>query len=172
MGRPKRVKNPGEKLYTHHRRKVPKRIRSAGIARCTLQSATLAHRTRWVKIENFDQERVFRFDLCVNGLPPGFFTHFGRPTAENYESVFLSVVRPNPGFGPFEVRPWVQFSNFDLKRLQTFTPMVPKVSLQDFLPILGAPRPKIDKIWKLDPFGRTWVQKTESKFLGVGGQTE
>ncbi len=35
------------------------------------------------------------------------------------------------------------FRNFDLERLRTFTPMVPKVSLQNFLLILGAPRPKI-----------------------------
>ncbi len=35
------------------------------------------------------------------------------------------------------------FRNFDLERLLTFAPMVPKVSFQDFLPILGAPRPKI-----------------------------
>ncbi len=32
--------------------------------------------------------------------------------------------------------------NFDLKRLLTFTSMVPKVSLEDFVPILGAPWPK------------------------------
>ncbi len=38
------------------------------------------------------------------------------------------------------------FLNFDLETLQTFTPRVPKVSLQDFLTILGVPRPKIDKI--------------------------
>ncbi len=35
------------------------------------------------------------------------------------------------------------FQNFDLERLQTFTPMVPKVSLQDFGLILGASWPKI-----------------------------
>ncbi len=35
------------------------------------------------------------------------------------------------------------FRNFELERPRTFTPMVPKVSLQDFLPILGAPRTKI-----------------------------
>ncbi len=34
--------------------------KSAGRALYTLQSATPAHRTSWVKIENFDQERVFR----------------------------------------------------------------------------------------------------------------
>ncbi len=34
---------------------------------------------RWVKIEDFDQEREFCFDFYVQGLPPGYFTHFGRP---------------------------------------------------------------------------------------------
>ncbi len=43
------------------------------------------------------------------------------------------------------------FQNFDLERLRTFTPMVLKVSLQDFLPILVAPRPKITNLsfWPL-----------------------
>ncbi len=35
------------------------------------------------------------------------------------------------------------FQNFDLERFRTFTPMVPRVSLQDFLSILGAPWLKI-----------------------------
>ncbi len=30
-----------------------------------------------------------------------FILGFGRPTAKNYESVFLTGVRPKPGFGPF-----------------------------------------------------------------------
>ncbi len=38
---------------------------------------------------------------------------------------------------------------------------------ETFGPILGAPRPKIGKIWKLDPFGRILVKKNESKFLAV-----
>ncbi len=130
----------------------------------TLQSAIPAHHTRWVKIENSDHERIFRFGplrqwslsrifysfwaphgrklriglfdrhmtnwcfwlacdqnlssvllrcdgskfwpgetsyLYANGpesFPPGFFTHFGCSRAENYESVFLTVVRPNGAF--------------------------------------------------------------------------
>ncbi len=67
------------------------------------------------------RREYFASDPYVNGIPPGFFTHFERPTAENYESVFLTVVRPigafyqratNPGFGTFEVRLWVKFSKF------------------------------------------------------------
>ncbi len=52
--------------------------------------------------------------------------------------------------------------NFDQERLRTFTPVVQKVSLQDFLPILSDPQPKISKIWKRDTFGGTLVKKTES----------
>ncbi len=36
-------------------------------------------------------------------FPLGFFTYFGHPTAENYESVFLTGVRPESGIGHFEV---------------------------------------------------------------------
>ncbi len=91
------------------------------MALCTLQSATPAHRTRWVKIENFDHERVFRFRPLLQWSISRIFTHFGRPTAENYGSVFLTVVRPigtfdrhgvrpKHWFSPFEVRQWVKFS--------------------------------------------------------------
>ncbi len=69
--------------------------------------------------------------------------------------VFLTIVQPN---GAFDRRVACDenlglvllkcdyrsnFRNFDLERLRTFTPMVPKVSLQDFLPILGAPAQKL-----------------------------
>ncbi len=60
--------------------------------------------------------------------------------------------------------------NFDLERLRTFTPSVPKVSLQDFLPISSAPRPKIGNIWKLDTFGRPFVKKTLPRFWSHAGQ--
>ncbi len=61
-----------------------------------------------------------------------------------------------------------QFLKFDLERLGTFTPIAMEVSLQDFLSILGAPRQKIGKIWKLDPFDRNLVKKAKSKFSAVG----
>ncbi len=59
------------------------------------------------------------------------------------QMVLLTGVRRKPGFGHFVERPWVKFSKFWPAELRTFTPMVPKVSLQDFLPLFGAPRPKI-----------------------------
>ncbi len=79
---------------------------------CTLQSATSAHRTRWVKQKILTRREYFASDLYVNCLPPRFLIHFGRPMAENYESVFLTGVRPKPGFGPFVGRLWVKFSKF------------------------------------------------------------
>ncbi len=96
MGRPKWVKNP-----------VPKRIRSAEEALCN-QSAGMAlcrvpprhiAPDGSIKIENFDQEN-FASDLHANGLPPGFFTHFGGLTVENYESVFLTCRATKCCFSP------------------------------------------------------------------------
>ncbi len=43
-------------------------------------------------------------DLYANGAEsslPKCFTNFGRPMAKNYESVFLTIVRPN---GTFDLR--------------------------------------------------------------------
>ncbi len=34
----------------------------------------------------------------IESIPPGNFTHFCRLTVENYESVFLIIVRVNGGF--------------------------------------------------------------------------
>ncbi len=34
----------------------------------------------------------------LESIPPGNFTHFCRPTPENFDSVFLTVVRVNGGF--------------------------------------------------------------------------
>ncbi len=34
----------------------------------------------------------------LESILPGNFTHFGRPTVENYDSVILTVVRVNGGF--------------------------------------------------------------------------
>ncbi len=33
----------------------------------------------------------------LESIPPGNFTHFCRPIAENFNLVFLTVVRPEPG---------------------------------------------------------------------------
>ncbi len=134
------------------------------MALCTLQSATTEHRTRWVKIENFDQERVFRFGQLWRYSAPkifypfwaynawklriGLFDHratkwcFWPACYQNLDSVLLRCDHRS------------NCQNFDLERLRTFTPIFPKVTRQDFLPILGAPRPKIGKIWKLYTFGR------------------
>ncbi len=34
----------------------------------------------------------------LESIPPGNFIHFGRPMAESYDSVVLTVVRVNGGF--------------------------------------------------------------------------
>ncbi len=68
----------------------------------------------WVKFSKFWLGETS--NLYANGpkrFPPEFYTHFGRPTTENYESVFLTVVWPNgvltsvwpkPGSSPFHRR--------------------------------------------------------------------
>ncbi len=51
------------------------------------------------------------FELYSNGpesFPPGVFTHFGRPTAENYESVILTGVRLNGAFDRRATKTWVR----------------------------------------------------------------
>ncbi len=42
----------------------------------SLQSATPAHRTRWFKIDNFDQEKVFRFGPLRQWPPSRIFYPF------------------------------------------------------------------------------------------------
>ncbi len=70
-------------------------------------------------------------------FPPGFLTHFGHPIVENYESVFLTGVRPESGIEHFEVWPdWLNFQIFHLEGVFW-------VSLQHFPPILAALLPKI-----------------------------
>ncbi len=49
----------------------------------------------------------FALELYASSLesfPPVFFTHFVHPTDENYESVFLTSVRPKSMFGLFDRR--------------------------------------------------------------------
>ncbi len=41
---------------------------------------------------------TYRYFDGPESFPPEFFTYFGHPTAENYESVFLTVVRLNDAF--------------------------------------------------------------------------
>ncbi len=74
--------------FTDHWCKFPKRVQSAGVALCnqsagmalyTLQSATAAYRTRLVKIENFDQEKVFLFGPLLQCSPFGIFYAFWAP---------------------------------------------------------------------------------------------
>ncbi len=53
----------------------------------------------WVKFSKFWLRETS--DLYTNGpesFPSGFFTHSGRPTAKNYESIFLTVMRRNGAF--------------------------------------------------------------------------
>ncbi len=64
----------------------------------------------WVKLSKFFPRETS--ELYANGpesFPPGIFTHFGRPTAENYELDFLTVVRPNRAFDQRATKTWFRF---------------------------------------------------------------
>ncbi len=110
---------------------------------------------RWVKIENFDQERVFRFrtlcQWCVKFLPRIFYPYWaphgqklriGRFDSGATKWYFWPACDQNLGSVLLRCDHGSNLQNSDLERLRTFTPMVPKVSLQDFLPISGTPWPK------------------------------
>ncbi len=94
------------------------RVQSA-IPALWLQSATPAFRIRF---------GTFR-QWCVEFLPRTF-THFGRPTVENYESVLgLVILRCDHESN---------FRNFDLERLRTCTPMVRKFPYRIFYPFFAS----------------------------------
>ncbi len=142
----------------------------------------------------FPLKEYFTPELDASGPEsshPRFFTHFGRPRAKSFESVFFTCVQQNrwsifemwPTGLNFQIFPlgrvfrsgtwrqwsrkfpsrifyafwphhgrkfqfawdpfwgatnWVKFPNFSSFSLQNFTPVDPKVSLQDFLRILAA----------------------------------
>ncbi len=136
----------------------------------------------WVKFSKFWPEKTS--DLYVNGhesFPPEFFTHFGRPTTENYESVFLTVVPPNSAFDRRATKTWIRsFWGFNLFFL---TKVRPNRSSFQILPIFWRGPLKMGKIswrvtfgtigakvrshsrskfWEFDP----WLplKRTESRF--------
>ncbi len=126
MGRLKRVKNPGEKLWHTtgvkfwSESEVPGwhsaiKVQGGHSALCRVPPQHIAPDGSKLKI--LTRREYFASYLYANGLPPGFFTHFGRPTLEkyesfspgfftpfwramagNYESVFLTIMRPNGTF--------------------------------------------------------------------------
>ncbi len=59
------------------------------------------------------------------------------------QMVLLTGVRPKPGFGHFEVRPWVKFSKFWLREISDLYANGPESFPPKFLTLFGAPRPEI-----------------------------
>ncbi len=112
-----------------------------------------AHRTRWVKIENFELERVFCFGPLQRWSPSRIFYPFWAPHSLKLRISLFDHCATNWCF-------WLACDQnlisvllrcdhgsnsqiFDLERLRTFTSMVPKVSLQDCLSLFGAPQLEI-----------------------------
>ncbi len=91
----------------------------------------------------FPCREYFAPELDAGGpksFSPGFFNHFAHCTAENFGSVFLTGVRPEPGIVILRCDQMGEISKFSPREsilLQNLTPVVPKVSLQDFLIILA-----------------------------------
>ncbi len=59
----------------------------------------------------------FASELYASGawsISSGFFTRFGGPTSENYDSVFLTGVRPESGISLWGATRLVKFPNFSL----------------------------------------------------------
>ncbi len=92
--------------------------------------------------QNFFLERGFRSRTWRQSSRRNFYSHLGHRTAKNYGSVFLTKGRPNGS--SFQIFPLGSIS------LQNLTPVVPIVSIQDFLHILATPQPKIS-IWSFWP---------------------
>ncbi len=119
------------------------------------------------------------FLLTLGASRPKITNRFFWPLYD--QMVLLTGVRPKPEFGPYEVR-WVKIltrrdfvplrqwsRKFSSRILYLFwathsQKLVKFGILQDFLPILGAPWPKIGKIWKLAIFDGTLVKKTDTHF--------
>ncbi len=177
-GRPRRVKNPGEKLFTPLAQSSKAKSKCRGDALQpkfrggTLHSpechpGTSHHMGQNIKFwpgESISLRTIMPMVSIQNLLP---ILGAPQPKIKNRcfwlsydQMVLFTDVRPKPGFGPLEVRPWVKFTKFWPGEISDFTPMVPKVTLQDFLPFLGALRLKVGTIWKFHPFGRTSVRKT------------
>ncbi len=115
--------------------------------RCTipalwLQSATPAFRIRFRTLRQW----------CVKFLPRMFYL-FWVPHSRKLRIVLFDCRATKWCFWPpydqnlcsviLRCDPESNFRNFDLERLRNFMPMVPKVSLQDCLPLFCAPRPEI-----------------------------
>ncbi len=117
--------------YTHHWRKVPKRIRSAKVALCkpkcrdgTLHSAEChpgashqidQNRKFWprerISLQTFTPIVSLQDFLHILSAPwPKITNRSFWPSCDQF--LLLIGVRLKTVFGPFEVRPWVKFSKF------------------------------------------------------------
>ncbi len=63
----------------------------------------------WVRFSKFwHGETSYLYTNGPETFPSELFTHFGRPTPENYKSVFLTGVWPNGAFECRAIKTWVQ----------------------------------------------------------------
>ncbi len=110
---------------------------------CTLQSAECHPCTLVAECHSGTSDSLRNFTPVVRQVfLQDFLPVLGARTAENYESVFLTGMRPDGAFDRRATKTWVRsfwgatmsqiFKNFYQERFRTFTPIVPKVFFQDF----------------------------------------
>ncbi len=68
----------------------------------------------------------------LESIPPGNFTHLGRRTVKNYDSVVLTVVRVNGGFDCRATKIHVRSPEFVLARFSRYSKILGVEGLQSF----------------------------------------
>ncbi len=90
------------KFFTHSGRPTPENYVSVFLTGVRQKpEIVFGGATKWCKIPTFPWRDCFAPELDVSGpknVPLWFFTHFSRPSAEKYVSVFLTGVRQNGVF--------------------------------------------------------------------------
>ncbi len=128
-------------------------VRCTGVALCTMWFDAECHPCTLVAECHPDtSDSLRKFTLVLRKVSPQDFLPILGAPGWKLRIVFLTVVRPNGAFDSVWPKAGsailrcdheLNFRNFDLERLWTFTPMVPKVSLQEFLALFGGLRLEI-----------------------------
>ncbi len=86
---------------------------------------------------------IATFPITSKVSPQDFLPILCAPQPKIMNRSFWPACDQNLGLVSLRCDHESNFRNFYLERLRTFTPMVPKVSLQNFLPLFGVPRSEI-----------------------------
>ncbi len=110
----------------------------------TLQTAECHPCTLFAECHPFTSDSLRNFTPMARKVSPqDFLPILGAPQPKITNWFFWPSCDQNLALVILRYDHESNFWNFYLERLRNFTPMVPKVSLPDFLPRFGAPRPEI-----------------------------